>query len=275
LPELPEVETVARQLDPLVRGRYIVSARIIDSKLREKGFPAITSLKLRGSRITRCYRSGKQIVIELKGSPQGGLECHLVVHLRMTGRLQFTQDKAQLKLLKPRAVLELDRGWIVFSDTRRFGTMRLFRNAEGFKPPGIDPLSDEFSLKLLSGMLAGSSQEIKAWLLRQDRLTGIGNIYACEALFAAAVDPRRRADSLSSEDVSALRNAIRRILRSAIRNCGTTFSDFQDASGGMGGYQRYLRVYGRAGESCGSCGEEIVRIVQQQRSTFFCTDCQK
>ena len=124
-------------------------------------------------------------------------------------------------------------------------------------------------------MIGNTHQNIKAWLLRQDRLVGLGNIYASEILFVAGISPLRQASSLNAAEHRSLLRATRRVLRRAIKNCGTTFSDFQDAQGLTGSYQHYLTVYGRDGEPCPRCRAPVVRLVQQQRSTYHCAQCQK
>lgn len=164
---------------------------------------------------------------------------------------------------------------MVFSDPRRFGTLAIVPGGTPAKGGGVDPTTAEFTPESLGALLAGSRQAMKAWLLRQDRLGGIGNIYASEILFAARLDPRRGAGTLGPQDVRRLHAAIRAILRRAIRHCGTTFSDFGDVRGRPGGFGRLLAVYGREGEPCRCCGRGVRRIVQQSRSTYLCGHCQR
>jgi len=219
-------------------------------------------------RILEVSRSGKRVLFEFSG------ELWLAVHLRMTGRLQWTAEAKEKSLPHLRARLFLDRGALLFIDTRRFGTFDWYRSLEEVQPAGIDPLSRTLTSRRLGEML-DSRQNIKAWLLRQDKLVGLGNIYASEILHAAAIDPQRMADTLDGAEARALFRETRRILRRAIRACGTTFSDFQDARGVEGSYQAYLSVYGREGERCRRCRAPVVRIVQQQRSTYYCAGCQR
>ena len=173
-----------------------------------------------------------------------------------------------------RARFDLDRGALLFVDTRRFGTFDWYRARGDSAPAGIDPLSPELTPPRLEGLLRGSTQNLKAWLLRQDRLVGLGNIYASEILHDARVSPLRDTRSLIDDEIGRLYRSTRKILRRAIRNCGTTFSDFQDARGVEGSYQQYLAVYDRAGLGCPRCRTPIDRVVQQQRSTFHCPGCQ-
>lgn len=298
MPELPEVETVVRQLAPRLRGRRVERLLVRDPKLA-----GARRRDLAGRRVEEVARVGKRIVVELgPGSGAGPAarrpgRLFLEVHLRMTGRLLWAEgwpvpgdgpgrrgapgrpvrgggSGGRRPLPPPRAVLVLDRGAVLFVDPRRFGTMRW--SEERPAPAGVDPTGPGFTAAALARLLAGARTPVKPWLMRQDRLEGFGNIYASEVLFAARIDPRREAGSLSREEVRRLAAATRRILRAAIRHCGTTFSDFQGVLGTVGGYRRYLRVYGRAGEPCPrrGCGGTIGRIVQQGRSTFFCPRCQ-
>jgi formamidopyrimidine-DNA glycosylase len=193
----------------------------------------------------------------------------------MTGRLTWSAEPARVDRAHLRARFDLDRGTLLFHDTRRFGTFCWHHTAEEARPAGIDPLSPELTPARMAGLLERSRQNLKAWLLRQDRLVGLGNIYASEILHAARISPRRSADTLKDAEVRALLRSTRRVLRRAIENCGTTFSDFQDARGLTGSYQQYLAVYGRAGERCRRCRGTVRRAVQQQRSTFFCPGCQR
>jgi formamidopyrimidine-DNA glycosylase len=268
VPELPEVETVARQLDPLVRGRRIRALRIADSRLRPGPGP-----DPRGQRVCGVRRIGKQVAIAT--APAGSEDTeYLLVHLRMTGRLLW-RPAAREELVPPvRASLDLQGGSLLFSDVRRFGTMRWCKDPQDALNGAMDPLSPKLTARRLAALLEGSAQPLKSWLLRQDRLVGIGNIYASEIPFAAGVSPMRPAGSLDPGEIRRLHRALRRVLRRAIEACGTTFSDFQDANGVTGTYQSMLSVYARTGEPCRRCGEPIARLVQQQRSTFHCPVCQ-
>jgi formamidopyrimidine-DNA glycosylase len=177
-----------------------------------------------------------------------------------------------LRPVAPRAIFEFDRGRLLFMDVRRFGTIR--HGASALKPDGVEPLSEELSDGRFFKLLSGSRQEIKQWLLRQDKVTGIGNIYACEALYRARINPLQPAGTLSPALAQRLLDSIRAVLTSAIDNAGTTFSDFRHADGARGGYQNHLAVYGRDGHECPACRRPVSRIVQGQRSTFFCDGCQ-
>lgn len=290
MPELPEVETVARQLAPLVVGQSVTAVSILDSRL---GSPN-TFAPLVGRTIQRAWRIGKQIAIEF--SPRAAAVAvppttipttadadarplWVGVHLRMTGRLLAVSPTDASVVVTPflRArMVFASAGELRFADQRRFGTIAVVPDLMALQPVGLDPLDGRMTVRRLSQLLLGSSsrQALKVWLLRQDKLVGIGNIYASEILFDAKLHPERPANSLSAEEIARLAVSIRRILRRAIAHCGTTFSDFQDAHGLTGSYQKYLRVYDRAGADCRLCGTPIRRLVQAQRSTFFCPTCQ-
>lgn len=274
MPELPEVETVARQLAPLIAGRRIERIELFDARL---GRPPLRQLY--GSTIGRVFRSGKEVVIEARGEPadeHGSPRSRwLSVHLRMTGRLIWRAGRARDARRHLRARFRVDGGAVLFYDPRRFGTLRLHQCAEQTAPPGLDPMSPGFSVEALGELLASSAQPLKSWLLRQDRLVGLGNIYASEILFAARLHPEKLAGSLSRRQVVRLHRATIDVLEAAIAACGTTFSDFQTAQGLTGSYQRFLAVYGRDGQPCPRCGAAVRRRVQAQRATFWCPRCQR
>lgn len=269
MPELPEVETVARQLAGSLVGCTVRGLRVYDPLLRATPTP-----RLGGRRVRRVERSGKRVLIELAPAPGRARPLWMAVHLRMTGRLIWTADGCVVDRHHLRARMTLDRGAMLFIDPRRFGTFGWYGTREEAEPDGAEPLSARLTLSRFAPMLARSRQNIKAWLLRQDRIVGLGNIYASEILHDAGISPLREAGSLDREEARRLLRSTRRILRRAIRNCGTTFSDFQDARGVTGSYQQYLAVYGRDDLPCPTCRTAIERRVQQQRSTFFCPACQ-
>lgn len=265
MPELPEVETVARQLRPLLIGRRVVAAQVLDAdKLGGCGVEACAGHTIEGVR-----RLGKQIVVDLG-------ELHLGVHLRMTGRLRVL-DQGELPR-HSRALLDLSDGAsLVFADTRRFGTLQVASDPLAFAPAGLDPTTPRFTPALLLDLLrrGRGTTPLKPWLLRQDRLVGIGNIYASEICFEAALHPQRPVARLGPVTVRRLHDATRDVLEAAIEHGGTTFSDFQGATGETGGHQAHLCVYGREGEACVRCGGTVERVVQAQRATYFCGGCQR
>ena len=272
MPELPEVETVARQLDPLVAGQVLSRLEILDPLLRFAQNDDVV-----GSTISQVRRIGKEVVFVLDRSDHVGNPWFLAVHLRMTGRLihafgaELRNQRGEQHL---RASIELAQGQVLFYDMRRFGTFRLYHSEAEAQPRGAEPLSRSFTAILLRELIRDSRMEAKVWLLRQDRICGIGNIYASEILHDCGISPFRAINSLDGQETAKLASSIKKILRKAIRHCGTTFSDFQNANGEIGGYQKYLRVYQQAGYPCRCCGTDIQRAVQAQRSSFWCPVCQ-
>lgn len=260
---------MARQLEPRLAGRRVVALRILDPRLREQPTP-----RLRGRRVTEVGRAGKRVVVGFDGNGERrGL--WLAVHLRMTGRLIWADEGVPIDSRSLRARFRLDRGNLLFYDTRRFGTFFWTAERSAAEPQALDPLDPRLDAARLARLLAGGSQPLKVWLLRQDRLVGLGNIYASEICHVARLSPTRGVDTLDATETGRLLSATRRVLRRAIRSCGTTFSDYQDANGLAGSYQHHLRVYGREGAACRRCAATIRRIVQQQRGTFYCPDCQR
>jgi len=270
MPELPEVEIVVRGLAPLVSGRRVRKVEVFDSKLalRPDDLP-------QNSTICTVTRSAKETVFHLVPPGKRKPSLWLCVHLRMTGRLIWSDAPAVDRHRHLRAHIILDRGSLSFFDSRRFGILRLLRDLNGAFPSGIDPLGDGFTLERLSELLDGSRQQIKPWLMRQDRLAGLGNLYASEILHAAQLSPFRMAGELDWVEVERLHRVTRRLLERAIRHCGTTFSDFQDSRGQSGRFRRYLNVYDREGKPCHRCRMLVVRVVQQGRSTYYCPKCQR
>lgn len=271
MPELPEVETVARQLAPVLTGCSIRRLEVLDSKLA-----AVSTAKVRNLEIRAVKRIGKRVALLLAMADSEQIERWLCFHLRMTGRLIWYPAAAGKPAAQQHLRLRLhtNGGMLLFVDPRRFGTLDIYSADPVELETGIDPLTPGFTVKRLGQLLAASRQPLKTWLLRQDQLVGLGNIYASEILHAARLHPQRLACSLSAAEVTAVHKATRSILCKAIKYCGTTFSDFQDSRGEMGGFQRFLRVYGRHGQPCLNCQAPVQRIVQGQRSTFYCPQCQ-
>ncbi len=288
MPELPEVETVARQLQAVLPGEKVSRVLIKDARLG-----VTRPNRLCGYSIRSVERMGKQVVISFD---KGTASLYAAIHLRMTGRLTWipklrgrrkpdarASDKAAFYYndvdsysnAPARASFFCSNGELRFSDVRRFGTLELSEDKSAFIPVGAEPLERSFNKTRLWEMLQSSGQEIKLWLLRQDKIVGIGNIYASEILFRAGISPKRAANSLSSSETEVLCRSIKAILRSAIARCGTTFSDFQDSKGELGSYQTFLKVYKKEGEQCTRCGAGIIREKSQGRSTFFCPACQR
>ena len=262
MPELPEVETIVRDLAETV-GSTIEKIQILD---RELELPA---KEIMGSQIASIGRRGKYIVFQL--DPAG----KLVFHMRMSGRLLRICAEGEWKY--SRLVLHLSRGVIHFVDPRRLGTVEFCCN--GFPHTlGIDPFDKRFTPKRLTEIVGTSRGSVKCVLMDQRKIAGIGNIYASEALWRAMIDPRRTGNSLEKRDLRRLHPAIVELLNDAILHMGCTLgdsvSDYRSATGESGEFQDALRVYGREGEPCDRCGETIAKIKQAGRSTYFCPHCQ-
>ncbi len=272
MPELPEVETIVRDLASSLPGRTIEAVEVMHPGLIEGESAADFADALAGRRVEGVTRRAKNIVIDLGGGDR------LLVNLGMTGRLLVlrTGDAGPTHL---GVRMRLDGGGeLLYTDTRRFG--RLWRADEAAWAAfdgrlGVEPLSDEFTTKHLRELTQRSRVAVKSWLMDQARVVGVGNIYASEALFRARVDPRRPANELSVRELGRIRDSTREVLQEAIEFRGTTFLDYRDASGNRGEFYDRLRVYDREGEPCARCGRPVRRIVQANRSTFFCERCQR
>ncbi|MFY9720037.1 MAG: bifunctional DNA-formamidopyrimidine glycosylase/DNA-(apurinic or apyrimidinic site) lyase [Candidatus Cybelea sp.] len=271
MPELPEVETIVRGLERSVVGKTIAS---VDVRLaRVTAAPPGVNFKnsLAGQRIVAVRRRGKYAVIELDSGKS------LVVGLRMTGRLVVT-SRARSEYPRSHVVLHFaDGARLNFADVRTLGRMRLVEAGQAWDGElGVEPLSDGFTEEAFIGMLSGRMSPIKAFLLDQRRIAGIGNIYACEALWEARIRPNRPARALTKAAAGRLRHAIVGVLQRAVEMRGTSVDDYVDAEGLRGGFQNDLAVYGKAGRPCSRCGvSKIVRTVVAQRGTWWCRRCQR
>ncbi len=271
MPELPEVETVCRGLAARLEGRTLVRVEQRRPDLRIP-FPPRFAARLTGRRVERIGRRGKYIL----GFLEGGLV--LIVHLGMSGRLTLAAAPAPQPGTHDHVILETDDGTIVtFRDHRRFGLMTLCNEAELESHPliaglGPEPLGNEFNGPALSRALDGRRTSIKAALLDQRVVAGLGNIYVCEALYRARVSPRRLARSVPGARAERLARAVREVLADAIAAGGSSFSDYVQADGELGYFQHHFAVYGRDGERCPGCDcrGAIRRLVQGGRSTFYC-----
>lgn len=268
MPELPEVETLVQELRPQVTGR-----RIDDVILHWPGCVATPSprafiRRMKGRIIREVRRRGKFLWFVLDHGAW-------LVHLKMTGRLFL------LPMSEPdphaRADFVMDDGRILrFQDLRKFGRLYWVPDPEPFfRPLGPEPLDPRFRPEDLARQLAGRRGRLKALLLNQSVMAGIGNIYADEALWRAGLHPMRSAASLNGEEIRRLWKGIREVLLAGLRHHGTTIQWYRRPEGSSGAHQRYLRVYGRAGRPCFRCGTPIVRQVLQGRSAYFCPVCQR
>lgn len=274
MPELPEAETIVRDLRARIPGGTVTRVVVTHADVLHKGLtPAVLGRRLRGRTVTGVSRRGKNVVIEF----DAGLR--LVINLGMTGRV-VTSDASRAGELRHIAVsLHLRDGRaILYDDSRRFGDLDL-RDESGWAARdaelGVEPLSDAFTAERLYELTRTSITPIRNWLLDQRRVAGVGNIYAVEALFRAGIRPTRRARTLRRRETTALRETLRDVLQESIDARGTTISDYRDASGEPGAFVRRLRVYDRQGEPCVTCGTPVKRVVLSNRSAFYCPVCQK
>jgi formamidopyrimidine-DNA glycosylase len=287
MPELPEVETIARGVDARVRGDRIVDVWFGTHREPFKTPAARQAKGLLELKIVAVHRTGKHIVVELggdEGRPSGKNPAHgqdpaitaqWIVHLGMTGRLLVTTPDAPVaKHTHARLSLASGRE-LRFVDPRRFGRLefRDLRKGQGFAGPGAEPLAIEPAP--FAELFRGRKLAIKAALLNQTLLAGVGNIYADEGLFRAGIRPRRKAGRLTRVELEKLRLALRDVLEQAIRLGGSSVSDYVDAEGVRGFFQLEHCVYQRTGEPCRRCGNAIKRIVVAGRSTHYCAHCQR
>ncbi|WP_425154568.1 bifunctional DNA-formamidopyrimidine glycosylase/DNA-(apurinic or apyrimidinic site) lyase [Candidatus Palauibacter sp.] len=283
MPELPEVETMRRDLAPLLRGRRIARVRVHHDDLILGGMtgPAFRRA-VRGRTFGSAGRRAKYLLFPLHAANdlEGPVERVLRVQVRMTGRFALAADRPDGPEFRHPGVdfvLDDDRT-LFYDDVRRLGGFDLL-TPDAWEARaaalGPEPLGRAFTAAELARILAPLRAPIKNVLLDQRRLAGVGNIYASEALHRARIDPQRAAGSLDMSETRRLQRAVRAVLREALADAGTTFRDYRAVNGLSGSFQTRLRVYQREGSRCPRCSGSIVRIVQAGRSSFFCADCQR
>ncbi len=283
MPELPEVETVMRGLQPAMEGAVIARAEVNRPDLRWP-FPERMAERLTGARVTAMRRRSKYILADLDRGET------LLIHLGMSGRMtvsgdplgQFVHDHPA-RQKHDHVVFDMENGArITFNDPRRFGAMDLLETARAdehklISALGPEPLGNDFHEDHLIAAFAGKKTPVKSALLDQGIIAGLGNIYVCEALFRAGVSPRRHAGQIAAHRVGAMVPIIREVLQDAIAAGGSSLKDFRQADGKLGYFQHSFDVYAREGEPCRreGCGGTIRRIVQSGRSSFYCGKCQR
>jgi formamidopyrimidine-DNA glycosylase len=279
MPELPEVEAVVRTLRPLVRGQRIRCVHVFHP-IAVKPQPArrLTDVATE-RRIERVERKGKYVLLML----DRGL---LTLHFRLDGQLVWFADAKELleRANVPESgvhvdvAFELSKGVLGFADRRHFGRVHAWDSPEdspGLASLGVDSLSRDFTVAAFHKLLAASARPLKDFLLDQTRVAGLGNIYSCESLWHARLDPRRRAKSLKPDEARRLHKAIVSVLGRALECCLHPAPDFRDSQWWFQGLEKILRAYGREGEPCRRCGAAIQRMEQGGRSTYWCRRCQK
>ncbi|MGI9481082.1 MAG: bifunctional DNA-formamidopyrimidine glycosylase/DNA-(apurinic or apyrimidinic site) lyase [Hyphomicrobiales bacterium] len=293
MPELPEVETVKRGLEPVMVGNRIASVDVRRDGLRFP-FPENMAARLEGQKITAMTRRAKYILAALESGES------LLMHLGMSGRFTIHETSAAAPQTPgafyhdgavgahDHVIFRMEGGaLIVYCDPRRFGIMDLFPDKEGQTHPllaelGVEPLGNSLTAEYLNTAFRGRKTPLKAALLDQKIIAGLGNIYVCETLYRAKLSPRRRAGSITGakkppKRLEGLVRAIRDVLDEAIIAGGSSLRDYSQADGELGYFQHSFEVYGREGEPCATtgCGKSVQRIVQSGRSTFFCPACQR
>ena len=269
MPELPEVETTRRGLEPLISNRRIISVHIYIKKLRWD-IPSHLKLTLKGQTIRKISRRAKYLLFHFDFG-------QLVMHLGMSGSIRVVNSFEPLKKHDHFELSLNDETSLRFHDPRRFGsvlwqspnqTLTLLENL------GPEPLSYDFDEDSLFESSNGKSRNIKSFIMDSKVVVGVGNIYASESLFLAGISPKREAGKTSKERYKVLTNSIKNVLTDAINNGGTTLNDFSNVDGNPGYFSQVLNVYGRENMPCMRCSGKIKRIIQNQRATYYCSKCQ-
>lgn len=276
MPELPEVELIAKSLNVLVRGRKIVASELLRERLAPDTKPKEFAVKLADSRINFVHRRGKHILFDLDNDRT------LITHLRMSGRFMLLQiDREDPKFTHAVFYFD-DETRLVFQDQRHFGLMKIVQTenlyeARELKKLAPEPFSDEFSPEHFRSVLKTSKRSLKEFLIDQTKVTGLGNIYASEALFLAKINPKTAANKLSAKRANELFESVRNILIESMSHGSTLNIDPENIEGSYygGGYESRWRVYDRERQPCPNCKTLIIRLKQGGRSTYYCPRCQR
>ena len=276
MPELPEVETVMRGIQPALEGRKLINVEQRCAKLRWP-IPYNLVIRLKGLRVTGVARRAKYIIWYFDN------EIAMILHLGMSGRISITPRRPKVLEKHDHLIFTIEDGTVIrFNDARRFGMVDLVPSNQIFKHKllkslGPEPLGNDFSSIGLGIMLAGKQQPIKNALLDQSVVAGLGNIYVCESLYRANISPRRLAMNVKGQRLAELFVNIKDVLNEAIIAGGSTLRDHAQTNGDLGYFQHNFMVYGREGKACkkDGCDGEIKRIIQAGRSTFYCAKCQR
>lgn len=273
MPELPEAETLAQDIDAAARGRIVASVDVVRPDVLRVTGPTALKRRVTGARIERVWRRAKAVVIDFSGGQ------HLVIGLGFTGGLAVEPPGTGPDPYDTLRFRLRGGGTLVCRDVRRLGRLTLMDErafAAYDRRIGMEPLGPHFTAEALSGFIRGSSQAIKKLIMDQGRLAGVGNIYANEALWTTRIDPSRAGTRVTDEEAASLRDAIVDVLGRAIAARGTTFRDFRDGRGRKGAFVFQLNVYGREGEPCRRCGTRLTFThAVDGRATVFCHRCQR
>jgi formamidopyrimidine-DNA glycosylase len=271
MPELPEVETIRRHLAPFVEGRTLERIDVLDTRWCDPAPPETLNDALGGRRIEKVDRRGKYLIWTFED------EVHLVMHLRMTGNLLIAGDERRPHT---RVLLSLDSDeTIAFTDPRRFGTGVVLLGDDALDDYfstrlGVEPLSADFTTDALHALAHKRKQPVKAFLLNQERIAGVGNIYADEALFRARIHPEREVGKLTLAQLEALREAVVESLQAGIDARGASIDDYRQPDGAQGAFQTKFQVHLRAGQPCINCGTTVKKMRSAGRGTYVCETCQ-
>jgi len=274
MPELPEVETVKRGLEPEIKNKTISGIILRREKIRIP-IPADLSEKFSGRKIHSVNRRSKYLLID------AGIEDYLVIHLGMSGKLLYNANSDGEFEKHDHVIINFtDDSRLVFNDARRFGLVTTVHKSEIeshklFNHLGPEPLTDDFDASYLKAKLANKQVPIKQAIMDSANLVGVGNIYAAESLFRSNINPKRKAGEISLKRLEILCTNIKQVLLEAIESGGSTLRDYVRSDGDVGYFQHNFNVYGRENEPCVICSTNIKRITQQGRSTFYCPSCQK
>ena len=273
MPELPEVEITRQGITPHIVGKTVSQLIVRNGNLRRKVRPDLPQI-LANARLNRTQRRAKYIILEFDLGV-------LIIHLGMSGSLRIILPNSSTPLKKHDHIdlLFTDGTILRYHDPRRFGLFEWFygvsENASILQNLGVEPLDEQFNGTYLYQHLNNKKLPIKTALMSGKIVVGVGNIYANEALFMAKINPKRLSGCLKSQECTALSEAIKEVLQQSIQNGGSTLRDFTHSDGSHGYFQQYYRVYGKENAPCSICGTLIERMVQNQRSSFFCPNCQK
>jgi formamidopyrimidine-DNA glycosylase len=274
MPELPEVETIRQQLEPHLVGRRFDRVEILDPRLVRPFEPVAVAAELEGEEVSALERRGKYLIVRFESGRA------LLMHLRMTGSLRHAAKGTLADDPHRRAVVNLDDGSdVAYRDVRRFGTWQLLEPGE-LEPYleqrlGVEPLERTFTARGLAERVEGRRAPIKAALLDQRTVAGLGNIYVDEALWRAQVHPLRPAGTLDADELARLTRSIRDALKAGVKRQGASLRDYSTPDGGRGRMQDRFRVYGREGRPCQRCGTPIDKIRIAGRGTWYCPNCQR
>jgi len=282
MPELPEAETIKRDLAKEITGQTLKDVTVYDARILGNNSTEKFVSQIKNCRIANVLRRGKAIIIELEktGNPQKGPQTQwLVIQLRMTGLLLYGEDLKKRNIKDVKVVFELsgDR-YLNYSDQRVFGRLTVVRNFNEnpyLKTLGPEPLNGSFEINRISEQFHRRTIPIKTLLMDQHMIAGIGNIYASEILFNARLNPQKQSNKLTRKEIESVYNAIHTVLSEAIVHRGTSIRNYRDIYGRKGNFLIRLKVYGRQDQPCQECRSPVKRLTQSGRSTFFCEECQK